>query len=55
MIGDTEADITAAHSQKIPVIAVLSGIRDLAQIRLYEPDWIVADLAAAVQLIVEQS
>jgi phosphoglycolate phosphatase-like HAD superfamily hydrolase len=55
MIGDTEADITAAHSQNIPVIAVLSGIRDLTQIRLYEPDWIVSDLAAAVQLIVEQS
>jgi phosphoglycolate phosphatase-like HAD superfamily hydrolase len=55
MVGDTEADMTAAHSQNIPVIAVLSGIRDLAQIHLYEPDWIVPDLAAAVQMILQQA
>jgi phosphoglycolate phosphatase-like HAD superfamily hydrolase len=54
MIGDTEADMAAARSQNIPAIAVLSGIRDLAQIRLYEPDWIVPNLAAAVQVILQQ-
>jgi phosphoglycolate phosphatase-like HAD superfamily hydrolase len=55
MVGDTEADILAARSQGIPVIAVLSGIRNLSQIQVHDPDWIVPDLAAAVQLIFQHS
>ncbi len=51
MIGDTEADIAAAHSQNIPFIGVLSGIRDRATLHQYQPDIIVPDLATAVDHI----
>ncbi len=53
-IGDTEADIIAAQSQQIPVIAVLSGIRNLDRLQQYQPDKIVPDLATAVQLIIDR-
>jgi phosphoglycolate phosphatase-like HAD superfamily hydrolase len=53
MIGDTEADIVSAKIHNIPVIAVLSGIRDRARLISYYPDYIVKDLSAAVQLIIE--
>jgi phosphoglycolate phosphatase-like HAD superfamily hydrolase len=51
MVGDTEADIAAAHSQAIPIIAVLSGIRDQTNLEKYQPHSIVADLATAVDQI----
>jgi phosphoglycolate phosphatase-like HAD superfamily hydrolase len=49
MIGDTETDIIAAQTHGIRVIGVLSGIRDLDRLEQYQPDRIVADLAAAVE------
>jgi phosphoglycolate phosphatase-like HAD superfamily hydrolase len=51
MIGDTEADIAAAHSKDIPFIGVLSGIRDQANLAQHQPEAIVPDLAAAVDYI----
>lgn len=51
MIGDTEADIAAAKAHKIPVVAVLSGIRDRQRLEHYEPDFIVDNLQAAVAVI----
>jgi phosphoglycolate phosphatase-like HAD superfamily hydrolase len=51
MIGDTEADIIAAQTHGIRSIGVLSGIRDLDRLEHYQPDRIVADLAAAVAFI----
>ncbi len=51
MVGDTEADIAAAHSQSIPIITVLSGIRDQANLEKYQPHSIVLDLATAVDQI----
>ncbi|MBD2435956.1 HAD family hydrolase [Nostoc sp. FACHB-110] len=53
MVGDTEADITAAKKHNIKAIAVESGIRDRAQIELYHPDYIVPNLSSAFALIVE--
>jgi phosphoglycolate phosphatase-like HAD superfamily hydrolase len=53
MVGDTEADITAAKTHGVKVIAVESGIRDRTQLELYHPDLIVKDLSAAVDLILE--
>ncbi|MBW4561923.1 MAG: HAD family hydrolase [Mojavia pulchra JT2-VF2] len=53
MVGDTEADITAAKKHDIKVIAVESGIRDRAQLELYHPEFIVRDLSVAVDLILE--
>ncbi|MFN9174469.1 MAG: HAD family hydrolase [Synechocystis sp.] len=50
MVGDTEADILAAQRVGIPAIAVLSGIRDQEQLERYQPDFIVENLAAAVDL-----
>lgn len=53
MVGDTEADIIAAKKHGIKVIAVESGIRDRAQLELYQPDLIVPNLSSAVALILE--
>jgi phosphoglycolate phosphatase-like HAD superfamily hydrolase len=53
MIGDTETDIIAAQTHGIRSIGVLSGIRDLDRLEHYQPDRIVADLAAAVSFIFE--
>ena len=53
MVGDTEADITAAKKHGIKVIAVESGIRDRTQLKLYQPDLIVPNLSAAVEIILE--
>ncbi len=55
MIGDTEADIAAARSQNIPVIGVLSGIRDRSTLEKFQPDSIVANLQEAVDLILAES
>jgi phosphoglycolate phosphatase-like HAD superfamily hydrolase len=54
MIGDTETDIIAAQTHGLRVIGVLSGIRDLDRLEQYQPDRIVADLAAAVELIFDR-
>ncbi|MEN9214154.1 MAG: HAD family hydrolase [Gloeomargarita sp. DG02_5_bins_242] len=51
LVGDTEADIIAAQTHGIPVVAVLSGIRDEATLKTYQPDFIQPDLAAAVRRI----
>jgi phosphoglycolate phosphatase-like HAD superfamily hydrolase len=51
MVGDTEADIAAAHSHSIPILGVLSGIRDRATLEKYAPQQIVEDLATAVTAI----
>lgn len=53
MVGDTEADITAAKKHDIKVMAVECGIRDRAQLELYHPDLIVPDLTFAVDFILE--
>jgi phosphoglycolate phosphatase-like HAD superfamily hydrolase len=55
MIGDTEADILSAKASGIPVIGVLSGIRDRTQLQHHEPDWIVNNLEEAVEVILSQS
>jgi phosphoglycolate phosphatase-like HAD superfamily hydrolase len=51
MVGDTEADIIAAKTHNIPVIGVLSGIRNRAQLERYEPKFIVNNLQEAVDLL----
>ncbi|HEY9619044.1 MAG TPA: HAD family hydrolase [Crinalium sp.] len=55
MIGDTEADIIAAKTHGVKAIAVLSGIRDRTQLLRYQPDWIVNNLAEAVDLVLKRS
>ncbi len=55
MVGDTEADITAAKKHGIKAIAVESGIRDRSQLKLYQPDFIVKDFRVAVDLVLEQA
>lgn len=51
MIGDTEADITAAKKHDIKSIAVECGIRDRTQLESYHPDFIVKNLAEATNLV----
>ncbi|MHC5594751.1 MAG: HAD family hydrolase [Nostoc sp.] len=55
MVGDTEADITAAKNHGIKVMAVELGIRDRTQLELYHPDLIVKDFSTAVDLVLEES
>jgi phosphoglycolate phosphatase-like HAD superfamily hydrolase len=50
MVGDTEADITAAKTHNIKAIAVLSGIRDRFQLQKYQPEFIVDNLQQAAQI-----
>ncbi len=53
MIGDTEADIVAAKTYDLQVIGVLSGIRNRDRLDRYQPDKIVANLAEAVNFILD--
>ncbi|MBG1262407.1 HAD family hydrolase [Nostoc commune] len=53
MVGDTEADITAAKNYGIKVMAVESGIRDRTQLELFHPDLIVKDFSTAVDLVLK--
>lgn len=55
VVGDTEADIAAARSHDLPVIAVLSGIRDRDRLSTYDPDFIVDTLKDAVAIIATQA
>lgn len=54
MVGDTEADITAAKNHGVKVMAVECGIRSRSQLAVYNPDLIVKDLSAAVDFVLEQ-
>ncbi|MCY7331804.1 MAG: HAD family hydrolase [Pseudanabaena sp. CAN_BIN31] len=54
MIGDTEADIIAAQTYHVPAIAVLSGIRNQAQLEKYKPNQIFPNLLASVTAILHQ-
>lgn len=54
MVGDTEADIAAARAHDLPVVAVLSGIRDRDRLDNYDPDFIVDNLNAAIAVIAAQ-
>lgn len=54
MVGDTEADITAAKKHGVKSIAVECGIRDRAQLEAYHPDFFVANLTEAVNFILNQ-
>lgn len=49
MVGDTEADIIAAKTHGIPVIGVLSGIRNRGQLERYQPDFIANNLDEALK------
>ncbi|ARV58174.1 haloacid dehalogenase [Nostocales cyanobacterium HT-58-2] len=55
MVGDTEADIISATKHGIKMIAVECGIRDRAQLEPYQPDLIVKDLRAAVDLVLDRA
>lgn len=55
MIGDTEADILSAQAHNIPVIAVLSGIRNRDRLQQHQPDAIVANLSEAVERVLQES
>ncbi|NET38368.1 MAG: HAD family hydrolase [Cyanothece sp. SIO1E1] len=55
MIGDTEADIIAAKTHGIPVLGVLSGIRDRPRLEQHQPTLVVNDLTAAIDLILHKS
>jgi phosphoglycolate phosphatase-like HAD superfamily hydrolase len=45
VLGDTPADVEAAHDNGIPVIAVATGIYSSDQLKLTKPEWCVSTLA----------
>ena len=53
MIGDTEADIIAAQTYDVPVIGVLSGIRNQTQLEKYKPNQILPNLLSSITKILE--
>ena len=55
MIGDTEADILSAQAHGLPVVAVLSGIRDRTQLAQHHPNAIVSHLGAALDYILNHA
>ncbi|MDA0269148.1 MAG: HAD family hydrolase [Cyanobacteria bacterium] len=55
MVGDTEADMAAAHAHDIPIIAVLSGIRDRERLLACNPTWVANNLFEAVQVILDKT
>ena len=55
MVGDTEADIITAKNHGVKIVAVLCGIRDRAQLEFYQPDLIVQDLSAAVDMFLQSA
>ena len=55
MVGDTEADIVAAKTHGLPVIAVTSGIRDRQRLAQQSPDWIASNLSEALDIILENT
>ena len=44
VVGDTPADVKAAHANQLPVIAVATGIYAMEQLRLQKPEWCVPSL-----------
>ena len=42
VVGDTPADVKAAHDNGLPIIAVATGIYNTEQLRLEQPDWCVS-------------
>ena len=44
VVGDTPADIKAAHDNGLPVIAVATGIFSADELRQEKPEWCVASL-----------
>jgi len=55
MVGDTEADMAAAHAYDIPIIAVLSGIRDRDRLTACNPTWVADDLSEAAKVILDKT
>lgn len=55
MIGDTEADIASAKKHGIKAIAVECGIRSRTQLKSFQPDLIVKDFNAAIEVVLESS
>ena len=51
IIGDTEADIMAAHKIGYTSVAVLSGIRNEVILKLLKPDHIIDDVSRLPELI----
>ncbi|PSO50679.1 MAG: haloacid dehalogenase [Cyanobacteria bacterium QH_8_48_120] len=51
MVGDTEADLIAAKTHNVKAIGLLGGIRDREHLQRYEPEFIVNNLAEAVDLV----
>jgi phosphoglycolate phosphatase-like HAD superfamily hydrolase len=50
VVGDTPADIRAAHENGVPVIAVSTGVYSYAQLCEEQPEWCVSSLGELLHL-----
>ena len=50
-VGDTEADIVAAKMLHVPVVAVLSGLRDHEYLGALEPDFMIGGIRELPDLV----
>ena len=49
VIGDTPSDVTAAHANGIPAIAVATSIFSVEELEKYNPEWAVPSLETLLQ------
>jgi phosphoglycolate phosphatase-like HAD superfamily hydrolase len=49
VIGDTPSDVTAAHANHIPAIAVATSIFSVEQLAAVHPEWVVPSLETLLQ------
>ncbi|WP_017327963.1 HAD family hydrolase [Synechococcus sp. PCC 7336] len=54
MIGDTEADLVAGSTHRIPTLGLLCGIRNRRQLERYKPAAILPSLANATSFILAE-
>lgn len=54
VVGDTEDDILAAEETGLTSIAVISGIRDLHQLKKYKPDYLIKNIEVIPSLLMSK-
>jgi len=55
VVGDTPSDVTAAHANGIPAIAVATSIFSVEQLAKSNPEWVVPSLETLLNLVPEHT
>jgi len=51
VVGDTPSDVTAAHANGIPAIAVATSIFSVEELARFNPEWVVPSLETLLELV----